>query len=350
MQERNFILTDVMKTGDHQQLESFINFSNIPDQYFDMTGEWYTLQQYDLKTYTRRIAFIDHYYSNNRVWNNNHYWQDLKDRIEYLDQMGFVFVVANPWESRSNIESLHKLDIDKNLYYWSGGVSWFWWMMYQRYKNTDLKFDHSNKQYDFFYLNKYPRSHRQKLFDRLSQAGLLDRSLYSFLARKIRLHKDYELPWVDVDNYPRYGHDRDIYEKPYNHSACNIVSETHDRGEPFITEKTWKPMIAQQIFVVHGKQHYLKQLRELGFQTFNNTFDESYDLEDNHDRRIDKIVDLCHWLKEQDAQRLYSVTEDIRKHNAAHFFNESALRKTVNETVLGLLKFFDGSQVSSRER
>jgi hypothetical protein len=60
MQERNFILTDVMKTGDHQQLESFINFSDIPGQQFDMTGEWYTLQQYDLKTYTRRIAFIDH--------------------------------------------------------------------------------------------------------------------------------------------------------------------------------------------------------------------------------------------------------------------------------------------------
>jgi hypothetical protein len=350
MQERNFILTDVMKTGDHQRLESFINFSDIPGQQFDMTGEWYTLQQYDLKTYTRRIAFIDHYYSNNRVWNNNHYWQDLKDRTEYLDRMGFVFVVANPWESRHNIEQLHNLNINKNLYYWSGGASWFWWMMYERYKNTALKFDHSNKQYEFFYLNKYPRSHRQKLFDRLSQAGLLDRSLYSFLDRKIRLHRDYELPWVDADNYPRYGHDRDIYEKPYNHSAYNIVSETHDRGETFITEKIWKPLIAQQIFVVHGKQHYLKNLRELGFQTFNNTFDESYDLEADNDRRIEKIVDLCGWLKTQDAQRLYSVTEDIRKHNTAHFFNESALKKIVNETVLGLLKFFDGSQVSSRER
>lgn len=347
MQERNFILTDVMKTGDHQQLESFINFSNIEGQTFDMTGEWYTLRRYNLKTYNRKIAFIDHKKANYRVWNNDLYWRDLKERIEYLDRQDFVFVIANPWESRCNIESLHKLDINKKAYHWTGGASWFWWMLYERYKNINFNFDHNDKRYDFFYLNKYPREHRKKLFDRLSHEKLLDRSLYSFLGRKIRLNKDYELPWVDADNYPQYGFDRDIYEKPYNHSAYNIVSETHDSGETFITEKIWKAIIAQQIFVVHGKQYYLKKLRELGFQTFNNTFDESYDLEVDGNQRIDKIVDLCRWLKDQDAQRLYSVTEDIRKHNLSHFFNESALRTAVNETVLGLLKFFDGSQVSS---
>ena len=141
--------------------------------------------------------------------------------------------------------------------------------------------------------------------------------------------------------------DQDIYEKPYNYSAYNVVSETHDSGDTFITEKIWKPILMQQIFVVHGKQHYLKDLRDLGFHTFNNTFDESYDTEEDPNKRIDKIVDLCRWLKEQDPQRLYSVTENIRKHNASHFFNESALKKTVNETVLGLLEFFDSSQVSS---
>jgi hypothetical protein len=52
-------------------------------------------------------------------------------------------------------------------------------------------------------------------------------------------------------------------------------------------------------------------------------------------------------VKESGCTKNIQSTEDIRKHNAAHFFNESALKKTVNKTVLGLLKFFDGSQVSS---
>jgi DnaJ-class molecular chaperone len=73
-----------------------------------------------------------------------------------------------------------------------------------------------------------------------------------------KLKKEYELPWVDQENYPDMGHDQEIYELPYNHSAYNIVSETLINEEVFITEKIWKPIIAQQIFVVHGRQHYLK--------------------------------------------------------------------------------------------
>jgi len=350
MQERNFILTDVMKTGDHQRLESFINFSNIEGQTFDMTGEWYALHQYDLTKYTRKIALINSRKETKGLWNNTYYITDLEKRIEKLHQQGFIFVITNPWESKQNIEcvaDLYKLLSNKFFCYWSGEHSWFWWMMYDRYKGKTFNIDHFLKKYDFFYLNKYPRSHRAKLFKKIESASLLNNSLYSFLSENKKLNPEYELPWVDVNNYPRYGMDQDIYELPYNHSAYNIVSETHDSGETFITEKIWKPILMQQIFVVHSKQHYLKDLRELGFQTFNNTFDESYDVEENASGRIDKIVDLCKWLKKQDAQRLYSVTEDIRKHNADHFFNESALKIAVNKTILGLLKFFDSSQISS---
>ena len=347
MQERNFILTDVMKTGAHQRLESFIDFSTIEGQQFDMTGEWYTLKNYDLKKYTRRIALIDHTYANDRLWNNKEYWQDLKHRTDHLQQQGFAFVIANPWESQANIEQLHRLDIDKKCQYWCGGASWFWWWMYDRYRDKKFAVDHSMKRYDFFYLNKFPRSHRLKLFEKMQSAGLMDNSLYSFIDKGIRLDPRYELPWVDVNNYPRYGADQDIYELPYNHSAYNIVSETHDAGEVFITEKIWKPIIMQQIFVVHSRPHYLKTLRELGFQTFGSVFDESYDEETDSNKRIDKIVELCKFLKQQDPNKMYKATEAIRKHNAEHFFRESAVKSVVNQTVLGLLKSFDSSQISS---
>ena len=345
--ERNFILTDVMKSGAHQRLESFINFSTIEGQQFDMTGEWYTLHYYDLKNYKRKFALIDHRAVNDRLWSNKNYWQDLHQRVEYLHQQGFVFVIANPWESRSNIEQLHQLGIDKKYYYWCGESSWFWWMMQEQYQNKKFTVDHSTKKYDFLYLNKYPRSHRVQLFKRLESLNLLDNSLYSFLSEGKRLNAQYELPWVDVDNYPEYGRDQDIYELPYNHSAYNIVSETHDRGDTFVTEKIWKPVIMQQMFVVHSTPHYLETLRELGFQTFHSVLDESYDEEQDAGKRIDKIVELCKWLKDQDPVKMYKATESIRKHNAEHFFKESAVKSAVNATVLGLLKFFDSSQISS---
>jgi hypothetical protein len=345
--ERNFILTDVMKTGDHQRLESFINFSTIEGQQFDITGEWYTLHHYDLKNYKRKFALIDHRDVNGRLWSNKNYWQDLHQRVEYLQQQGFVFVIANPWESQTNIEQLHQLGIDKKCYYWCGESSWFWQMMQEQYQDKKFTVDHSTKKYDFLYLNKYPRSHRVQLFKRLESLNLLDNSLYSFLSEGKRLNAQYELPWVDVDNYPEYGRDQDIYELPYNHSAYNIVSETHDTGDTFVTEKIWKPIIMQQMFVVHSTPHYLKTLRELGFQTFHSVLDESYDEEQDAVKRIDKIVELCKWLKDQDPVKMYKATESIRKHNAEHFFKESAVKNAVNATVLGLLKFFDSSQISS---
>ena len=148
---------------------------------------------------------------------------------------------------------------------------------------------------------------------------------------------------MDRENYPDMGHDQEIYELPYNHSAYNIVSETHVHEEKFITEKIWKPIIAQQMFVVHGKQHYLKDLRDLGFKTFNNIIDESYDEESDQEKRINKIVDLCKWLKSQNWKVLYEKTKDIREHNARHFFKKEALQPVINETVLGFLEFADRS-------
>ena len=44
--QRNFILTDVMKTGNNSKLEDFINFHSLKGQAFDLAGEYYTLYNF----------------------------------------------------------------------------------------------------------------------------------------------------------------------------------------------------------------------------------------------------------------------------------------------------------------
>ena len=110
-----------------------------------------------------------------------------------------------------------------------------------------------------------------------------------------------------------------------------------------ITEKLWKPIIAQQIFVVHGNLGYLKKLREMGFRTFDSVFDESYDLEQNPNKRIEKIVSLCRYLRTVDKSKIYRETESIRQHNLNRFYDSAALSDAVNETVLGFLKLVNRS-------
>ena len=56
-----------------------------------------------------------------------------------------------------------------------------------------------------------------------------------------------------------------------------------------MTEKIWKPIIAQHLFIVHGNYLYLQRLREMGFRTFNNYFEEVYDLDFDYHRKLANI-------------------------------------------------------------
>jgi len=357
--QRNFFLTDLMKTGNHQSYERFLDTHSLPDQKIDYTGEYYTLHNYDLDSYDRRFVLIDRTVANNRVCANSEYQQELLKRVKLLHSQGFKFIMASPWESHENINAgnIYPNDIEGiTSFNWTGGVSWFWWYMYDKHLNNKFKFTHDHfgsyfyKKCDFLYLNKEPREHRIKLYNKLIEGNILSNSVYSFLGLKppVRIDKEYELPWVDANNYPKYGMDQDIYEQPYVDTVCSIVSETNDNDtDVFMTEKIWKSIIAQQVFVVHGNHLYLQKLREIGFKTFGSYFDESYDLERDRDKKIDAIVSLCKDLRTKNWQDIYRQTIALRQHNYDTLFNKEKLSVEVNKTLISFLEFFDNSQVSS---
>ena len=355
--QRNFILTDIMKTGNHNKLEDFINFHSLKGQVFDFTGEYYTLHNFNLDSYDRKFAIIDTRGANDRLKDSSEFTVELKKRCELLHSQGFVFIKANPWESLENVNNTRQYpEIDIEHIKWTGGVSWFWFYMYEKHLNNKFKFTHDHfgsywhKKYDFLYLNKQPRRHRVSLYNKLLEENVLSNSLYTFIGLKspVRLSKEHELPWVDANNYPMMGMDQDITEQPYVDTVCSIVSETNDNDtDVFMTEKIWKPIIAQQVFVVHGNHLYLQKLREIGFKTFGSYFDESYDLENNKDKKIDAIVSLCKHLKTVDWQDIYRQTIALRQHNYNTFFNKEKLSEQINKTLISFLEFADSGQVSS---
>ena len=357
--QRNFILTDVMKTGAHQTYERFLDTHSLPDQTIDYTGEYYKLHGYDLDSYERKFAIIDRstveYYRHPSK--SSEYREELERRKKLLHSQGFVFILATPWESYENIENnsnIYPKQTDELV--WAGGVSWFWWYMYDKHLNNKFKVTHDHfgsyfyKKRDFLYLNKQSRRHRVKLYDKLLEQGVLDNSIYTFVEgeSKRRLEKEYELPGIDPKDYPRWGKDQDITEMPYVDTVCSIVSETNDNDtDVFMTEKIWKPIIAQHVFVVHGNHLYLQKLREIGFKTFGSYFDESYDLENDQNKKIDKIVSLCKDLKTKDWNDIYCQTIALRQHNYDTLFNKEKLSAEVNKTLISFLEFADSSQVSS---
>jgi hypothetical protein len=333
-----FILTDLMYSGQHGHFEKFFRSAGIQDIEFTFEPMYWNLHKHDWEIYDQLFCLIDHREGHE---DNPEFVEQLRNRMSLLKQNGFKFILARPWESAENVANSKFYNLLRDFQYteWFGGTTWFWYWMRQMHHGRAFKCDHSFKPYEYLYLNKFPRRHRVALWKQLKQKNLLDNSLCSFLGLKppVRLNADYELPDVDADNYPMHGKDQYIYTRPYEHTACSLISETNDNNEVFITEKLWKPIICGHFFIVHGNYLYLQKIREMGFKTFGNYFDESYDLVRDPTARIQKIAELIDNLKDFDWQDAYLSSQKLRRHNHDLFWSKKSYQEQVKKAALELL-------------
>lgn len=106
--------------------------------------------------------------------------------------------------------------------------------------------------------------------------------------------------------------------KIYNKTAYSIVMETwSDNRYSFFTEKIAKPLIGRRLFVVISGQHFLRNLRQLGFKTFDGIIDESYDSILDSQTRWAKAIEQTEWLCQQPQEKILSQIAPIVIHNFA---------------------------------
>jgi hypothetical protein len=127
------------------------------------------------------------------------------------------------------------------------------------------------------------------------------------------------LTWT-VDRVDYYGHDMSLSQiipiEVYNQTAFTVVAETNwDNYYTFFTEKTAKPIIASRMFVMVAGAGYLSALRSMGFQTFGDVIDESYDTIENHQERWQAVCNTIDWICQQDQASLLSKIKPIVEHN-----------------------------------
>ena len=123
----------------------------------------------------------------------------------------------------------------------------------------------------------------------------------------------------------------------------DIVVETYVSGQSFFpTEKTLRPIIAQTPFIVMGPKGYLANLRRMGFMTFGQWWDESYDNIANDDQRHRTVSQLViDVAKEYGTTAGFdAVTEQKFEHNYRTFFDVPRMTQIfVNEIVGDIQKF-----------
>ena len=90
----------------------------------------------------------------------------------------------------------------------------------------------------------------------------------------------------------------------YQSSLISVVTETNFiTSDIFNTEKIFKPMVHRQPFIVIGPYKTLENIRSMGYKTFSDFWDESYDDIEDPNERLIKIVELCKEINEWDITK-----------------------------------------------
>ena len=113
-----------------------------------------------------------------------------------------------------------------------------------------------------------------------------------------------------------------VYSDPltdlYKDILVDVVVESHVAGNTFFpTEKTVRPMLLKKPFIMFGSCNYLEHMRQMGFRTFADFWDEDYDGYEGADRlnRIQQLIDSIASMPINQLESMYWDMQYTLDHN-----------------------------------
>lgn len=201
----------------------------------------------------------------------------------------------------------------------------FWYMEYFRlnYQSPNweklpiLNVDRLNLKYDFLMPLLKKRSGKELILNLLKESYDMNKVLYS----------------VGWENKFLPGNLNDRYYDPdwYSSTLYSVVVETSCDYPLFITEKTFKPIMYGHPFIVYGSRGVLNVLKEKGFDTFFELFDESYDTEEDNLKRAKLIIEQIKKFK-FDSDKKDIVDKKIYN-NQRRFFNIELVLSNIDKDL-----------------
>lgn len=269
--------------------------------------------------------------------------------IDQLVRNGQILVVVGAEMSPDYVHLTHEyflskiLDFEENL---------------QAQSSIHDIFSKTDKPYKFLCLNGRARPHRKYLYEQFKRRQLLDQFLWTMLDSGPTVVKLFDLvendvnimatptplkhlPAVyEVERYraPTFGPivtgrsnlKQELFNRewgeiylepaPYIDTYFSLVTETicAESNYSFRTEKIAKPLTIGHPFIVASTPRFYQDLHALGFQTFGHLIDESFDLIENAQDRMNRIVDIVTDLCQQDLASFLKECYNTCKYNQQH--------------------------------
>jgi hypothetical protein len=119
----------------------------------------------------------------------------------------------------------------------------------------------------------------------------------------------------------------------YGNILIDVVAETFTSGKTFFpTEKTFRPMLMKKPFILMGPINNLIYLRQMGFKTFYEYWDEDYDGFSPR-LKFQKIIQLINNISKKSKSELCAMYQDMQ-HILDHNYNLLVSKKYIKQITL----------------
>ena len=236
------------------------------------------------------------------------------------------------------------------VYYWSHALLALDWFRYAEHVVTKKE----SKNIFLIYNRAWSgtREYRLKFADLLVDNNLVTQCKTSVKLVEDKVyyanHKFLNLHWKPKNKLEHYFNDNlfpstisaDFDIDDYSTTDIEIVLETlFDDDRVHLTEKSLRPIACGQPFILAATHGSLEYLKNYGFKTFSDVFDERYDQIENPKKRLHAIIKLmkqiASWATEEKTYNILQL-QKIADYNKQYFFSKEFFNKVTTELTENL--------------
>lgn len=168
------------------------------------------------------------------------------------------------------------------------------------------------------------KPHRRTVYRKIQESGLNNKIVVSLQHKTDFVYppnvKMIENTGISSDKTEYFGNTVNLSQviptDIYNQTAYSIITESYDDSRySHFTEKIAKVILARRLFIVFTGYKYLENLKKLGFKTFDNVIDESYDQIMSPVTRYNRAFEQVKYLCSIDQNAVYKNIHDTVTYN-----------------------------------
>jgi len=254
-----------------------------------------------------------------------------------------IKILANSEHSQLKTDFVKNSNYYDWYYFYHGFAALDWYRDFQYVKQTS--FNRFNKVFICYnHLTAKYRSYRLHLVSNLISQNLIEYGHVSLFhdgwqetiqdsenpldnRARVKIYnalKDLDQPLlIDTEN-PTGSMSATVDLDNLTSALFHVVTETvYFQDKLHLTEKVFKPIVAQRPFMLVSTPGSLAYLKSYGFRTFDQWIDESYDAETDHYIRIEKITKeiarLCA-MTPSALEQMHLEMQEVLEYNFNHFY------------------------------